>query len=79
MILKRYGLTWKIFNGLLFEEKNYVEGFYKDENFDKYLKFRTKSINNYYSSLNKYKRDIRRVIPRLLAWPFIWIIKAKKK
>ena len=78
-ILKRYGLTWKIFNGLLFEEKNYVEGFYKDENFDKYLKFRTKSISNYYSSLNKYKKDIRRVIPRLLAWPFIWIIKAKKK
>ena len=56
-----------------------IEGFYKDEGFDKYLKFRTKSISNYYSSLNKYKKDIRRVIPRLLAWPFIWIIKAKKK
>ncbi len=78
-ILKRYGLTWEIFYGLLFEEKNYIEGFYKDEGFDKYLKFRTKSISNYYSSLNKYKKDIRRVIPRLLAWPFIWIIKAKKK
>ena len=78
-ILKKYGMTRKILASMLFEEKNYVEGFYKDENFDKVLKFRTKNIDSYFSSLNKYKKDIRRLLPRLFALPFIWVISAKNK
>ena len=72
-------MTRKILASMLFEEKNYVEGFYKDENFDKVLKFRTKNIDSYFSSLNKYKKDIRRLLPRLFALPFIWVISAKNK
>ena len=78
-ILKRYGMTRKILAAMLFEEKNYVEGYYKDESFESVLKFRTKNIESYYSSLNKYKKDIRRLLPRLLALPFIWVLKGKNK
>ena len=78
-ILEKYGITWKIFCSILFEEKNYLEGYFKEEGIDKILQFRTRSINNYYSSLNKYKKDVRRLLPRLIAMPFIWIIRAKNK
>ncbi len=78
-VLKTYGLTRKILSSFIFEEKNYTEGYYKDEGFDKYLKFRTRSIDSYLKSLNKYKRDIRRLLPRIGALPFIWAINIQKK
>lgn len=78
-VLKSYGLTWKIFNAIIFEDKNYVEGYFKSENFDKRLKFRTKNIGSYIKSLNKYRRDIRRLLPRIFALPFILVIKMKKE
>ena len=78
-VLKSYGLTWKIFNAIIFEDKNYVEGYFKSESFDKRLKFRTKNIGSYIKSLNKYRRDIRRLLPRIFALPFILVIKMKKE
>ena len=77
-ILKSYGLTCKMIFSMLFEEKSYSEGYFKEENIDKYLKFRTKNIESYYTSLNRYKKDARRFFPRLFALPFILVINRKK-
>ena len=78
-ILKSYGLTCKMIFSMLFEEKSYSEGYFKEENIDKYLKFRTKNIESYYTSLNRYKKDARRFFPRLFALPFILVINRKNK
>mgnify|MGYP002621193887 CR=1 FL=1 len=77
-LLKYYGLTLKFFSSWLLSEKNYYSGFYKDGNvLDDILKFRSKSLNYYYSTLYKYKRRVGRFIPRMLALPFISSYKKK--
>ncbi len=78
-VLKNYGLTWSIFFSLILADKTYVGGYYKDEGVEKLLQFRTGDINNYFRTLKKYKKDVKRFVPRLLALPIIGIIKLKNK
>ena len=59
-------------------EKNYCIGHYADgDKLDDILHFRSKNIDVYYSSLEKYKNKISRIIPRLLALPILLLIKKK--
>lgn len=77
-ILKRYGLSLRFLGVWLFSEKNYYGGYYSDgDNLEDILNFRSKNLSVYYETLEKYKNKISRVIPRLLAIPFI--LKYKKK
>ena len=79
-ILRNYGISIRFLSSLLLAEKNYYEGYYSDgDELEKILKFRSRNINSYYTSLKKYKKKPRRFFPRLLAWPFIAINNSKAK
>ena len=78
-ILECYGLTIKIWHSLLFVDKNFYNGYYEKDKLNEILNYQTKNINVYLDSLEEYKGDIRRYIPRLLAIPVIFILKRKKK
>ena len=79
-IFKTYGLSLKFIASWLMVEKNYCGGYYKDgDELENILHFRSKNLSVYYhNTLVKYKSKITRLIPRLLAWPFIAIGKRKK-
>ena len=56
MLLETYGLTIRYLSTLMFSEKNYSVGYYKDsEKLDSLIHFRSKNLDVYYSSLEKYK------------------------
>lgn len=77
-IFKNYGLSIRFLSTWLCAEKNYAGGYFKDgSELDNILHFRSKNLDIYYSSLEKYKYKITRLLPRLFALPFI--IKYKKK
>ena len=78
-VLECYGLTYKIWNDLLFTEKNFNISYYDDDNLNELINYRTKSASIYLDSLNRYKKNIKRLIPRLLALPIRLVIKLKKK
>lgn len=72
-IFKTYGLSLRFISSWLFAEKNYCGGYYKDgDELENILHFRSKNLSVYYNNtLLKYKSKITRIIPRLLAVPFI--------
>lgn len=82
-IFKMYGLTIRFLSTWMFGEKNYAGGYYGDgDKLEHILHFRSKNLDIYYSSLDKYKYKINRLLPRLFAIPFICkysINKSKKK
>lgn len=79
-IFKTYGLSFRFLSAYLFAEKNYYGAYYEDgDKLEEILHFRSKNLDVYYETLNKYKYKIDRVIPRLLAYPFIWGYSKKKK
>lgn len=79
-VFKTYGLSFRFLSAYLFAEKNYYGGYYEDGNkLDDLLHFRSKNLDVYYNTLHKYKYKISRIIPRLLAYPFIFFYSKKKK
>ena len=79
-IFKTYGLSLKYFFVWLLAEKNYFGGFYPDgDKLEEILNFRSKNLDVYYESLDKYKSSIFRIIPRLLALPFVCRFNKNKK
>ena len=75
---KVYGLSWKFMSTYLLAEKNYNIGHYSDgDKLDEILHFRSKNIDVYYRSLEKYKHKVSRILPRLFAVPYL-IVKRKK-
>ncbi len=76
-ILECYGITLKIWHTLLFVEKNFSNNYYEEDNLNEILNYRSKSIEVYLKSLEKYKKDIKRIIPRLLAIPIRLVIKKR--
>lgn len=79
-IFKTYGLSFRFLSAYLFAEKNYYGAYYEDgDKLEEILHFRSKNLDVYYETLNKYKYKIDRAIPRLLAYPFIWGYSKKKK
>ena len=77
-VLDCYGLSLKIWHNLIFIEKNFYNGYFMEEGPNDLLNYRTKNINVYLNSLEDYKTDIKRLIPRLLAKPIKLIIKIKR-
>ena len=79
-IFKTYGLSIRFLSTWLCAEKNYAGGYYKDGNeLDDILHFRSKNLDVYYSSLDKYKYRIGRLLPRLFALPFVLKYRNKNK
>ena len=80
-IFKTYGLSFRFIASWLFAEKNYCGGYYKDgDELESILHFRSKNLSVYYNNtLLKYKSKITRIIPRILAVPFILCTKKKHK
>jgi len=79
-VFKTYGLSFKFLSAYLFAEKNYYGGYYEDgDKLDDILHFRSKNLDVYYDTLNKYKYKVTRFLPRLLAYPFIWSYSRKRK
>lgn len=77
-VFSSYGISLKFLSSWLLAEKNYCGGYYKDsDSLEEILHFRSKNLDVYYNSLDKYKYKLSRVIPRILAKPFI--IKELKK
>lgn len=72
-VFKTYGLSLKFIASWLMAEKNYCGGYYKDgDELENILHFRSKNLSVYYNNtLLKYKSKITRIIPRVLALPFI--------
>ena len=78
-ILKNYGLSFSILNNLLWYEKNYYCHQYKDsEELEKIIHFRNTDINSCFEKITNNKKRLFRIIPRILAYPLIKIIKRKK-
>lgn len=72
VLFKTYGLSIRFLSTYLLAEKNYCIGHYSDGNkLDDVLHFRSKNIDVYYRSLEKYKHKVTRVIPRLLVLPVV--------
>lgn len=79
-LFKTYGISFKFLSAYLFAEKNYYGGYYSDgEKLDDILHFRSKNLEVYYNTLNKYKRRISRILPKFFALPFVWVYSHKKK
>ena len=77
-VFKTYGLSWKFMSTYLLAEKNYNIGHYSDgDKLDDLLHFRSKNIDVYYRSLEKYKHKVSRLLPRLFALPYL-IVNRKK-
>ena len=77
-VFKTYGLSWKFMSAYLLAEKNYNIGHYSDgDKLDDILHFRSKNIDVYYRTLEKYKHKASRLLPRLFALPYL-IVKRKK-
>ena len=77
-IFKTYGLSSEYLEMFFVAEKNYYGGYYSDsDKLNDILNYRSKNLDVYYDSLNKYKYNIFRFIPRLLSIPFRK--KSKKK
>ena len=71
-LFSTYGLSLHFIATYLGAEKNYCIGHYADGNkLDDLLHFRSKNIDVYYTSLEKYKNKISRIIPRLFALPIL--------
>ena len=71
-ILRNYGLSIRFISTLLMAEKNYYGGYYEDSYIlEDILHFRSKNIDVYYNTLEKYRHQASRLIPRILAIPFI--------
>ena len=78
-----YGLVNANIGLITYDEAVYAGGYYGDgDKLEHILHFRSKNLDIYYSSLDKYKYKINRLLPRLFALPFICkysINKSKKK
>lgn len=78
VLFKTYGLSLDFIASYLGAEKNYCIGHYADgHKLDNILHFRSKNIDVYYNSLEKYKSKISRFLPRLFALPILWLIRKK--
>ena len=76
-ILEIYGITWQYLLTLLLMEKNYRCHKYSDgDKLDEILKFRSESLEEYYVRLAEYGH--KRIISKILAKPFIYLLKNKK-
>lgn len=79
-IFKTYGLSIRYLSTFLCAEKNYYGGFYSDgDRLENILHFRSKNLDVFYNSLDKYKYRLSRVIPRFLALPFVICYSRKYK
>ncbi len=79
-IFNTYGLSLKFIASWLMAEKNYSGGYYTDgDELEEVLHFRSKNLDVYYNTLLKYKYKASRIIPRLLARPFVWKYSRKSK
>ena len=77
-VFKTYGLSFKFLSTYLLAEKNYNIGHYSDGNkLDDILHFRSKNIDVYYRSLEKYKHKVSRFLPRFFALPYLFFNKRK--
>ena len=78
-VLDCYGLSLRYITNNLFADKDYNCHLYSDsEKLNDILNFRSKNIDLYYDTLEIYKHNIFRLIPRLLAKPFVWKLKMEK-
>lgn len=78
-VLKIYGISIRFLGSWFLLDKNFYSGFYADSNeAEKILNFRSDSLDNYYLKL-KETNKIKRLFPRLMAKPFIMIIKKHRK
>lgn len=78
-VFKKYGLSMKYVLDLLFSEKVFNASYCKDGNdLEELIHYRHRSLNHYYNSLEKYNRDVKRIIPKIFALPFRIIVKGKK-
>ena len=79
-ILKTYGLSIRFLSTWFCAEKNFFGGVYEDgDKLEEILHFRSKNLDVYYNTLEKYSGRITRFIPRLLAWPFVLFYSKKEK
>lgn len=79
-VFKTYGMSVRFLSSFILADKNYNGGYYKDASvLEDLLHYRSKNLNYYYRSLNKYKKKPNRLLPRLFALPFIAVYKRKVK
>lgn len=73
-VLEIYGLTFNFLLSRIFLEKNFCSHVYADsDKLEEILHFRNDSLASYYMRLKRTSSD--RAIHRLLAKPFIWLLK----
>jgi len=79
-LFKTYGLSIRFLSTYFLAEKNYYSGYYVDgDSIDSILHFRSKNLDVYYNTLDKYKYKLTRLIPRFLALPFVFLYSRKDK
>ncbi len=79
-IFKTYGMSIRFLSSYILADKNYNGGYYKDaDKLEELLHFRSKNLNVYYSGLKKYKKNPKRILPRLFALPFIFVYSKRLK
>lgn len=77
-LFKTYGLSVRFLSTYFMAEKNYSIGHYSDgDKLEELLHFRSKNIDVYYRSLEKYKHKISRLLPRLLVLPVLLVNRKK--
>ena len=77
-ILKHYGLSFRYFVTMFLVDKNFYSGWYSDGDVaNKILNFQSDTLDTYYKFIKR--RSGKRVVQRIMAKPFIWMIKKNKK
>ncbi len=77
-ILEIYGFSWHYFLSLVFIDKNfYVQKFKDSDKLQDIIDFRSDSLSSYYMRVKRTTK--KRTVARLVAKPFIWVLRGKKK
>lgn len=77
-VLEIYGLSFNYLLSKLFLDKNYYGHVYKDsDSLENIIHFRNDSLASYYMRLKRSSK--KRTINKILAKPFIWVLKRQEK
>lgn len=80
VLLKNYGLSIRFLSTWFCAEKNFFGGSYEDgDKLEEILHFRSKNLDVYYNTLEKYRGKVTRLLPRIFALPFVLFYRQKNK
>ena len=77
-ILKNYGISIRFLLSWFMVDKNFYGSYYEENELEDFLNYQQMTCKEYFDNLAKNKKMIR-IVPRILAIPFILLLKRREK